>query len=232
MRIALMVIRLIYMVPTYIFGSWYMGKHCSKEKTFAFIKRSVRTMNKKGRVKVESYGVENLPKEDGFVIFPNHQGMFDIMAFLDSCPRPFSFVFKKEVKDIILLKQIINALNSIAIDRSDLRQSMRVIQEMTRRVSEGENFIIFAEGTRSKKGNETLPMKGGSFKSAVKAQAPIVPCALIDSFKPFDQKNCKKVTVKVIYLKPLYYEDYKDMTTIQIAELVREKIDKAILENT
>ena len=66
-------------------------------------------MNKKGRVKVETYGVENQPKEDGFVIFPNHQGLFDIMALLDSCPKPFSFVFKKEVKNIKL--SLITILN-------------------------------------------------------------------------------------------------------------------------
>ncbi len=73
-----------------------------------------------------------------------------------------------------------------------------------------------------------LDFKGGSFKSAVKAQCPIVPCALIDSFKPFDEKSIKPVTVKIIYLPPLYYDEYKGMRTVEIAAEVRRRIEETI----
>ena len=139
---------------------------------------------------------------------------------------------KKEVKDLPFVKQVMGATKSLAIDREDLRQSMRVIQEMTKRVSEGDNFLIFAEGTRSKMGNRMNEMKGGSFKSAVKAKAPIVPVALMDSFKPFDSKSVKKCTVRVFYLKPIEYEEYKDMTTNEIAAMVKARIEAKIAENS
>ena len=116
----------------------------------------------------------------------------------------------------------------MAIDREDLRQSMKVIQTMTEEVQKGRNFLIFAEGTRSKEGNKILDFKGGSFKSAVKAKCPIVPCALIDSFKPFDEKSIKPLTVHVIYLPPMYYEEYKEMKTIEIAGEVQRRIQEAI----
>ena len=48
----------------------------------------------------------------------------------------------------------------------------------------------------------------------------IVPCALIDSFKPFDERNIHPVKVKIIYMEPLYYEEYKGMKTVEIAEEV------------
>ena len=178
MRIALMVIRLLYAVPYYLIRMWWMGNHCSKEATFAFVKHCAKRANDKGRVKVVAYDVDNLPKEDGFVLFPNHQGLYDVMIFLETCPRPFSFVVKKEVKDLPLLKQVINCLHSLPIDRNDLRQSMEVIKTMTERVKNGENFLIFAEGTRSKKGNRMNEMKAGSFKSAVKAKESSRLCVL------------------------------------------------------
>jgi 1-acyl-sn-glycerol-3-phosphate acyltransferase len=137
---------------------------------------------------------------------------------------------KKEVKDTFLLKQIIQMLQAEIIDREDIRQSMQVIMNMTRRVKEGENFLIFAEGTRSKKGNTLLEFKGGSFKSAMNAKCPIVPVALIDSFKAFDTNSIKKITVQIHYLKPLYYDDYKNMKSTEIAELVADKIQKTIRE--
>lgn len=230
MRIAMMVIRLIWKVPYYLFKIWWCGvsNKISYEESFEFIKKVTKNANRAGRVTIEAYGLENIPKEDGFIFFPNHQGMFDVLVFLDSCPRPFSFVAKKEVSNIILLKQVIKALGAYAMDREDLKQSLKVINAMTQDVKNGKNFLIFAEGTRSRNGNELLEFKGGSFKSATKAKCPIVPCALIDSFRPFDEKSIKPVTVKIIYMPPIYYEEYKDMKTVDIAEEVKSRIEKTI----
>ena len=130
-----------------------------------------------------------------------------------------------------MLKQVIAALKSLSIDRDDIRQSMQVINQITEEVKKGRNFLIFPEGTRSKQGNKLLPFKGGTFKSAVKAKCPIVPCALIDSFKPFDQNSIAPVTVKLIYLPPIYYEEYAQMKTTEIAEIVKKRIEEAIEEH-
>ena len=60
------------------------------------------------------------------------------------------------------------------------------------------------------------------------AKCPIVPVALIDSYKAFDTGSIKKLTVQVHYLKPLY-DDYKAMKSSEIAEtaakLIQDKIN-------
>lgn len=231
-RIFLMVFRLLYIAPYYLYRIWKYGKQepVDYDAAFSYIQMITRRANHAGRVTLEVHGEENIPKENGFVFFPNHQGMFDVLVFLASSPVPFSFVFKKELSNIILLKQVIAALGAIPIDRGDLRQSMEVINQMTQEVKKGRNFLIFAEGTRSKKGNELLEFKGGSFKSAQKARCPIVPCALIDSFVPFDKGTARPVTVKLFYLKPMYYEEYKDMKTTDIAAEVKRRIEEKIAE--
>lgn len=231
-RIVLMVLRLIFRAPYYMLGICWCGKrkNYSLEKSYAFIKKVTKAANHAGRVTIETYGLENIPRENGFIFFPNHQGLFDVLVFLESCPVPFSFVVKKEASNVILLKQVISALRSIVIDREDIRQSMEVINQMAEEVEKGRNFLIFAEGTRSKMGNRLLPFKGGTFKSAVKAKCPIVPCALIDSFRPFDEKSIAPVTVKVIYLPPIYYEEYASMKTPEIAAMVKQRIETAISE--
>lgn len=231
-RIVLMVVRLIFRVPYYLLGIWWNGKRkdYDQERAYAFVKKVTKAANRAGRVTIESHGLENIPKENGFIFFPNHQGLFDVLVFLESCPVPFAFVIKKEASNVILLKQVISALRSIVIDREDIRQSMQVINQMAEEVRKGRNFLIFAEGTRSKMGNKLLPFKGGTFKSAVKAKCPIVPCALIDSFKPFDEKSIAPVTVKLIYLPPIYYEEYASMKTPEIADMVKGRIEAAISE--
>lgn len=229
-RIILMVLRLIFRVPYYMFGIYRCGKRkdYDLEKSYAFVKKVTKAANHAGRVTIESHGLENIPTENGFIFFPNHQGLFDVLVFLESCPVPFSFVIKKEASNVILLKQVIAALRSIVIDREDIRQSMEVINLVSEEVKKGRNFLIFPEGTRSKMGNRLLPFKGGTFKSAVKSKCPIVPCALIDSFKPFDENSIARVTVKLIYLPPIFYEEYASMKTPEIANMVKSRIEAAI----
>lgn len=229
-RIVLMVTRLFYIVPYYFYKIWKLGRgeNVDYAASYAFIKKVTKRANRAGRVIIESHGLENIPKEDGFIFFPNHQGLFDGLVFIDSCPRPLSYITKKEARNVILLKQVGDALGVIPIDREDIRQSMQVINQVAEEVKNGRNFLIFPEGTRSKMGNKLLDFKGGSFKSAQKAKCPIVPCALIDSFKPFDEKSIKKVTVKLIYLPPMYYEEYKDMKSNEIAAEVKRRIEEAI----
>lgn len=229
-----MVVRLILKVPYYFFQIWWCGKSkkVTFEKAYAVIKKVTKAANRAGRVKIEAHGLENIPKEDGFIFFPNHQGLYDVLVFLESCPRPFSFVIKREASNIILLKQVGEALGSYSMDREDIKQSMQVIMKVTEDVKAGKNFLIFPEGTRSKQGNKLLDFKGGSFKSAMKAKCPIVPCALIDSFVPFDENSIRPVTVKVIYMKPMYYEEYKDMKTVEIAAEVKRRIEQTIDEYT
>lgn len=227
-----MVLRLFFVAPYYLFRIWWCGKSkkISFEETFDFIKMVTKKANHAGRVTIESYGIENIPEKDGFIFYPNHQGLFDVLVFLESCPRPFAFVIKKEASNIVLLKQVTRALGSYAMDREDIRQSMQIINKVSEDVKKGKNFIIFPEGTRSRKGNELLDFKGGSFKSTTKAKCPIVPCALIDSFIPFDENSIRPVTVKLIYLPPMYYDEYKDMKTVEIAAEVKKRIETVIAQ--
>ena len=74
-------------------------------------------------------------------------------------------------------------------------------------------------------------MKGGSFKSATKSQCPIVPVALINSYQAFDTNSIKRLTVQVHFLRPLYYEEYKDMKSTEIAAEVKRRIETVIREN-
>lgn len=228
-RIAMMVLRLFLKAPYYLFCIWRCGRReVGLEEAYACVKKVTKAANRAGRVTIEAHGLENIPQEKGFIFFPNHQGLFDVLVFLESCPVPFSFVIKKEASKVILLKQVVAALRSIIIDREDVRQSMQVINQMAEEVKKGRNFLIFAEGTRSREGNRLLPFKGGTFKSAQKAKCPIVPCAFIDSFKPFDEKSIAPVTVKLYYLKPMYYEEYAGMKTNEIAAEVKRRIEEAI----
>ena len=119
-------------------------------------------------------------------------------------------------------------MKAYLMDREDIRQSMQVILNVTKEVKNGRNYLIFAEGTRSKNGNHPQEFKGGSFKAATKARCPIVPVALIDTYKAFDTGSAKPLTVQVHFLEPMYYEEYKDMKSTEIAAEVKRRVEETI----
>ena len=230
-RILLMVFRNIILVPFMWCKLCYYASHVEKyaeQKRYDMLRFIVFRANKGGNVHIDVHGEENIPKENGFMFYPNHQGMYDVLAIVEAFSVPFSVVAKKEVGNIQFLKQVFACMKAYLIDRDDLRQSMQVIIDVSKEVASGRNYLIFAEGTRSKLGNKLLDFKGGSFKAATKAKCPIVPVALVNSFKPFDTNSIKQVNVEVHFLKPMYYEEYKDMKTTEIANEVKKRIAEVV----
>lgn len=153
-RIFMMVLRNIFMVPFAWFRLCYRASHVDKyteEDMYEFLRWIDLHANKGGSVHIDVHGLENLPKKDGFVFFPNHQGLYDVLAIIDACPRPFSVVAKKEIANIPFLKQVFACMKAYMLDREDVRQAMQVIINVTKEVKNGRNYLIFAEGTRSKK---------------------------------------------------------------------------------
>lgn len=230
-RIMIMVLRNIVLVPYMWFKLCYYASHVDKyteEQRYSVLRFITRRANWGGRVTIQVHGQESIPKESGYMFYPNHQGLYDVLAIVDACPVPFSVVAKKEVANVPFLKQVFACMKAYMMDREDVRQALEVIVNVTKEVKSGRNYLIFAEGTRSRDGNHVQNFKGGSFKAATKAKCPIVPIALIDSFKPFDTNTIAPVTVQVHFLEPIAYETYKDMKTTEIAELVRGRIEDTI----
>ncbi len=181
-------------------------------------------------VELQVTGLENIPKEGSFMLYGNHQGLFDVVAIAASCPRALSVVYKKELSNVPLLKQIYACTNSFAMDREDVRQSLTVIQNVTEEVKKGYPYLIFPEGTRSKLGNKMLPFHAGSFRCAIKAKCPVVPMALVDSFRVLDEKGSGPIKVQLHYLPPIPYEAFQDKKAAELATMVQDVIQKAMEE--
>ena len=232
-RLTMMILRNILIVPfTFIQLLVYAkSTRVSEEKKYSVIRRIGRYGCKSGNVTVHGYGLEKLPAESGYIMYPNHQGLFDVMGLVYLNPTPFGVVIKKEAYNVFGLRQLIQTLGGLFIDREDVKQGLQIINEVAKQVKEGRNFLIFPEGTRSKNGNKPGNFKSGSFKAAVKAKCPIVPIAIIDCYLPFDTNSIRQVDVQLHVLSPIPYEEYQGMKTAEIAEMVKSRIEKVIEEN-
>lgn len=230
-RIVLVILKLFFPIIAWIFKiKSYVKKEDLVQEKYVFLQNIVEKINKKGKINVLYTGQENLPKEEGYLITPNHQGMYDPLLVVHTHKKPLRLVFKQELTKVFLVKDVLKMLKCLPMDRGDVRQSLKVINEMSKEIESGINFVIFPEGTRSKNKNELLEFKHGSFKAAMKVKAPIVPVAILNAYKVFDSKDIKPVDVEIHYLEPIYYEEYKDLKSAQVATLVEDKIKAKIKE--
>lgn len=60
------------------------------------------------------------------------------------------------------------------------------------------------------------------------AKVPVIPVALIDSYKAMDGNSLRKVTTQVHYLKPIPYEEYKDMKRQSLLNLLNQEYRKQL----
>ena len=237
-RILLMVCRNIFIVPwLYLKLCWY-ASHTNSipvEKKMALLKTIVGYANRGGNVEIKAYGVENIPSEGSFMFFPNHQGLYDVLAMIETSPIFFSVVVKKELMKIGFLRTVFKIMGAYAIDREDVRQSMKVIQSVSEDVKNGKSFLIFPEGTRNKNTDDLdmLPFHEGSFKIATKTKCPIIPIAINNSADIFEAHFPKIRPAKVVveYGKPIYPDELDKETKKHLGEYTQGIIHQMLEKN-
>jgi len=144
----------------------------------------------------------------------NHQSYFDIPLCMACMPHYAPFIAKVELSKVFMMSYWMRQMGCLFMDRSNMRQSLKVILEGIEMLKKGESLIIFPEGTRSKNG-EMLEFKPGSLKLAVKANVPIVPVTIKNTYKVFEENNrIRKADVSITFHEP-----------IDTSELSREEIN-------
>jgi 1-acyl-sn-glycerol-3-phosphate acyltransferase len=91
-------------------------------------------------------------------------------------PR-LQILYKAELHKLPILSLGFDIVGFVPIERGNREQSGRAIDQAAAQVREGNSFLVFPEGTRSRTG-ELQRFKKGAFVLALKAQAPIVPMAI------------------------------------------------------
>ena len=168
-----------YIIPKMRYQANHPEKY-SEQKRYNLVRHAITLMKRTGRIHTKAYGEENLPKEGGYVMYPNHQGKYDALGIMISHKEPCSFVMDKNKSHTLLVSEIVDLVQGKRMDIKDVRQAMTVINEVADEVKKGRKYIIFPEGGYEFNTRNTLgTFKPGSFKSAVKAKVPIVPVALI-----------------------------------------------------
>lgn len=160
--------------------------------------------------KLTVIGQEHVPKDQAVLYIPNHLSYFDIILTYSRCPGLTGYISKDVMKKIPLLSSWMKRLYCLFLDRSDMREGMKMILTGIEQIKNGISMCIFPEGTRNPHPeNGMMHFKEGSLKMAEKTGCPIIPIAIsnshniLESHMPF----IRKCHVIIEYGEPILLKD-------------------------
>lgn len=214
----------------YGYGNTMHSVKESRQMIYKRLQQLSKNLVKSAAIELEVRGLENLPKEGPVLYMATHKSVFDIIILLSIIEDPSIFVGKKEVAKMPFVNKWFDALGCIYLDREDTRQALKSIIQGIEELKGGQSVVIFPEGTRSMN-NAILPFKEGCFKLATKTQVPIIPIALSNTYKIFEEKRRIQKTRVVVNIGEAI--DTKAMTReeqVQLPKVVEQKV-RGLMEN-
>ncbi len=202
----------------------------NREDKYRLAQHIMDHMRRRGRTKTEVFGLDNLPNDTGYIIYPNHQGKYDALGIMLYHDEPMGVLMEKKQSEKIVAKQVIDLVEGKRLDFDDPRQQLRVLNEIGHEVAAGRKYLIFPEGKWGDNKNKLQKFNSGCFRCSIASKTPIVPCVLVDSYKALNGNSLKKCTTQIHYLTPIPYEEYKDLKKTEISELVKSRIQTKLDE--
>lgn len=205
----------------------FRGEEIAEKYTNKVVVKWSRGTNRILGVKVNVHGRENIPNQ-ACVFIGNHQSNFDITTLIEAANVSMGFISKKEVFKLPIIGFWMKAIHCVGIDRENVREAVKMIQEGNENLKKGHNMTIFPEGTRAKDGI-IKDFKQGSFKLATKAKVPIVPVTISGTNKAYElQGKLKKATVNITFHKPIFTEQLTREEEKNLAEDIKQIIEYAL----
>jgi 1-acyl-sn-glycerol-3-phosphate acyltransferase len=170
-------------------------------------------------------GAEHLPLDRAAVYCSNHQSNVDPPILFEALHPRLHILYKREIDRIPLLARAFRVGGFIPIDRGRKEMALRSIEAGAAALRAGGSFLIFPEGTRSRRG-ELLPFKSGGFLMALKAGVPIVPVAVQGGLDimPRGSRLLHPATLSIRVGEPIDTAGRDQRARTQLVAEVRERI--------
>ena len=176
-------------------------------------------------IKVTVEGDQGKLERGGYVIISNHLGYID--GFVLGSLFPVVFVSKKEVKSWPMIGQWKILSGTIFINRQRKNLVALLVNEMSRKLEQGANILLFPEGAATN-GDRMLPFQTAPLAAPLRSRAIIVPITL--AYQSVEGKPVSAANRDLIYC----YDDMPEaphfwkllaLRRIEAKVTIRPKID-------
>ncbi len=198
---------------------------------YRFAQKIMEHFRRRGRAVTRVTGLENLPKEGGYIMYSNHQGKYDALGILLQHKEPCRILMEMKQSQKIVAKQVIDLVDGKRLDFEEPRQQLKVLSAIADEVKAGKKYLIFPEGGYEDNKNTLQKFNSGCFRCSLESQTPIVPVTIIDSYKALNGNSLKPCVTYVHILPPIPYSEYGSMKKTEISNVVKQRIqDKLDIE--
>jgi 1-acyl-sn-glycerol-3-phosphate acyltransferase len=132
--------------------------------------------------KVQIEGLDRIDTSRAQIYVVNHLSALDIPVLYAHLPFQFRILAKKELFRYPFMGWHLRRSGQIPVVLENARASMRSLNLAVAAIKNNMALVIFPEGRRSADGH-LQPFLGGAFYAAIKAQADVVPMALVGTFE-------------------------------------------------
>lgn len=127
--------------------------------------------------------VENAERLQGpCVVAANHLSAMDIPVLYAHVPMQFRIIANKPLFNLPFVGWHLRRSGQVPIDRSTMKTTIKTLQVAVEDLKQGLSVVVFPEGGRSLSGR-LQPFMNGAFYVAIKAQAPVLPVALVGTYE-------------------------------------------------
>ena len=183
-------------------------------------------------IRITVTGKENIPDKGPVLFVANHQSFSDIPVLCSVLDKfQFGFVAKSTLERNPIYGRWIRETRNVYIDRESARASLRAIEDGIKLLEQGFSIMIFPEGARSR-GPQIDEFKKGSLRLATKPGVPVIPIALHNAYRVFEEYGYVKYGVDVaVNILPMI--ETKDMPkdvasnlSAEVEEIIRRDLEK------
>jgi 1-acyl-sn-glycerol-3-phosphate acyltransferase len=204
------------MYPVYILSGKKVGKYLVRNLFVVILKIC--------GVKVEREGLENVDKNERYLVVSNHQSVFDIPVIGAALPLNLRIFAKKELSRIPVFGQLMVLYDFVFVNRSNAREAVKDLKRAADKMKH-YSFLVFPEGTRTKDGT-VGKFKTGAISLAFDSREKILPVALVgvDKIMKPGKLIVNKGTVYIKIFEPVSIQEGESRKDIA------EKLQKIISE--
>ena len=101
----------------------------TEEQRYSLVQHAIYLMNKTGKINTVETGAENLPKQGGYMMYPNHQGKYDVLGIMYTHKSPCSFVMDKRKSHTILVREFCDLVQAKRLEKDNPRWQKRWLPE-------------------------------------------------------------------------------------------------------
>jgi 1-acyl-sn-glycerol-3-phosphate acyltransferase len=177
-------------------------------------------------------GLDRIDPSRPAIYAANHISALDIPLLYSNLPFQFRILAKQELFRYPFIGGHLKRSGQFPVDQSNARASIRSLARAIEGLKSGMPLVIFPEGGRAADGH-IMPFMSGAFYASIKAQAPVVPMAIVGTFEalPMNTYHIQPRELLLTFGDPISPDGYSIRDLDALAEKAQRSIEDMYYAN-